>query len=471
MIKHIITKELREIIGSTKFALTFAVCAILILLTFYVGAKNHQLNLNRYEAAKTENLRRIEGLTDWLRVGKNRIFLPPQPMEALVSGISNDIGRTAELSGKGEIATSDSRFNDDPIFAVFRFLDLDFIFQVVLSLFAILFAYDAVNGEKERGTLRLTFARAVPRDKYLLGKIVGAFTGVGVPLLIPIILGCLFLPALGVSLSGDEWVRLALVILSGLLYFCVFLTLSVFISTVTQKSSTSFLVSLIVWIFAVLIIPRTSVLLAGRAVAVPSIDELAYKKGRYRAQLWQEDRNKLTQFKPSSSDPMAMAQEFNKFMRNLSDERDRKNNEYAFRLDEERRNRQVEQQRLAFNLARISPSTVFSSAATHLSETSLTLKNHFHEEALGYQKTYAEFMKEKTGMVLGPGEMLISIRRSDDQEEEKPINPNELPQFGYRSLPLSESVNSAAIDFGLLILFNLVFFTGAFVGFLRYDVR
>ena len=38
--------------------------------------------------------------------------------------------------------------------AGFRFLDLDFIFQIVLSLFAILFAYDTISGEKERGTLR-----------------------------------------------------------------------------------------------------------------------------------------------------------------------------------------------------------------------------------------------------------------------------------------------------------------------------
>lgn len=472
MIRLLIEKELRDIIGSTKFALTFSVCTILILLTFYVGAKNHQLNLVRYEAAKTENLRRLEGLTDWLRIGYNRIFLPPQPLESLISGISNDIGRTTELSGKGELISSDSRYNNDPIFAVFRFLDLNFIFQVVLSLFAILFAYDAINGEKERGTLRLSFARAVPKDKYILGKIVGAFVSVGFPLLIPILMGCLLLPILGIYLTGDEWIRLTLVIFCGLLYFGVFLTLAVFISTLTQKSSTSFLISLIIWIFTVLIIPRTSVLLAGRAVNVPSVDELAYQKGRFRAQLWQEDRNKLSNFKPSNNEsPQAMANEFNQFMRKLSDERDRKTNEFSHRLDEERKNRQIEQQRLAFNLARISPSAIFSFAATRLAETSLDLKQHFRKEALGYQSTYAEFMKEKTGMVLGPGEILIAIRRSDDEEEEQTINPNELPPFEYHPMPLSEVLNAATIDMGLLILFNLLFFAGAFVRFLRYDVR
>ena len=126
------------------------------------------------------------------------------------------------MAGRGELSSVDSRFNDDPIFAVFRFLDLDFIFQIVLSLFAILFAFDAINGEKERGTLRLTFANPVPKDKYILGKLIGSFLALGVPLLIPILLGCLLLPIFGIHLSGDEWIKLATVIFTGLLYFGVF---------------------------------------------------------------------------------------------------------------------------------------------------------------------------------------------------------------------------------------------------------
>ncbi|HEY5565299.1 MAG TPA: ABC transporter permease subunit, partial [Rhodothermia bacterium] len=154
MLRLIIDKELREIIGSTKFAVTFGVMSLLILLAFYVGARNFQVSTLDYEAAVAENLKQMEGLTDWARID-NRIFLKPEPLTALVSGISNDIGRTVEIQTQWEPRSEDSRFNEDPIYAVFRFIDLEFIFSIVLSLFAILFAYDAVNGEKERGTLRL----------------------------------------------------------------------------------------------------------------------------------------------------------------------------------------------------------------------------------------------------------------------------------------------------------------------------
>ncbi len=470
MIKLIIEKELREIIGSMKFAVTFGVCSILILITFYVGAKNYQVGLQRFEAANTENLRQMEGLTDWLRVNSHRIFLPPTPLEALVTGISNDIGRTIEMAGRGELTANDSRFNDDPIFAAFRFLDLDFIFQIVLSLFALLFAYNAINGEKERGTLRLSFANAIPRDKYILGKLTGSFLALAVPLLIPILLGCVILPLSGVHLTGDDWIRLALVILAGLLYFGVFLTLSMFISALTTKSSNSFLMLLVIWIFAVLIIPRTSVLIAGRAVDVPTVDEIASQKNRLRSQLWNEDRKKMASFTPSRKGDMeAMHQEFQKFMEDLSNDRNNKMQDLADRLNEDRRNRQVQQEKLALSFANISPTASFSLAVTKLIGTSIDLKNHFLSEASGYQKSYGEFMKEKTGM--NPGGGLIFIRMRDDGEEEKPIDPKELPPFQYNRQPLTESVNHALPDMGLLVLFSVIFFVGAFIKFLRYDVR
>ncbi len=100
MFRLLVEKELREIISTTKFAVTFGVCSVLILLAFYVGAGNYQVSQSEYEAAKAENIKQMEGLTDWQRID-HRIFLPPQPLATLVSGISNDIGRTTEMRSLG----------------------------------------------------------------------------------------------------------------------------------------------------------------------------------------------------------------------------------------------------------------------------------------------------------------------------------------------------------------------------------
>lgn len=471
MFKLIIEKELREIIGSTKFAVTFGVAAVLILLTFYVGAKNYQLSRTQYEAAKKENLRKMEGQTDWLMVRNHRIFLPPEPLALLVTGVSNDVGRTIEVAGRGELAAQESRFNEDPIFAVFRFLDLDFIFQIVLSLFAILFAYDAVSGEKERGTLRLSFANNLPRGTFILGKIFGSFLALAVPLLVPILLGCLLLPLLGAPMQTDDWIKLGFVILAGLLYFGVFLTLAVFMSALTQRSAHSFLLLLVTWVFTVLIIPRASVLIAGRAVDVPSVDQIAAQKNRLRSQMWEEDRKRMSEFKPTpSTNPADMMKEFNEFMQKNAEERDQKMRELTSRLNEERRNRQLVQERVAFSLARVSPSAVFSLASTTLASTGLDLKEHFVNEATAYQQSYASFIKEKTGMNLGGGFIMMRVT-TDNEEKKKAIDPLELPEFTYHKQERARVLQAALFDFGLLAGFNLLFFAGAFVAFLRYDLR
>ncbi len=474
MLGLLIQKELKEVIGSTKFAVTFAVCSVLILLAFYTGAQNYEVSRQQYEASKTENLRQMEGLTDWMMLRNHRIFRSPEPLAALVTGVSNDVGRSITVRGQGSLAAEDSRFNDEPIFAVFRFLDLDFIFQIVLSLFAILFAYDAINGEKERGTLRLVFANAIPRAKFILGKIIGSFTALAVPLLIPILLGCLLLPILGVHLNTDEWLRLGMVILAGMLYFGVFLMLSVFISSITRRSSSSFLLLLVVWIFSVLIIPRSAVLMAGRAVDVPSVDEIASQKSRLSRQLWTEDREKMSSFKPTdSSDPQKMMEEFQKMMQDNADEREKRMSDLDAKLSEERNNRLRTQESAAFSFARISPTAAFSLAVTNLTGSSTDLKQHFLNEAAAYQQSYAEFMKEKTGMNIGGGGFVFRMRHSGDgeEEEEKPIDPRELPEFKYSGIPMDKVVTAALPEMGILAVFNLLFFAGAFAMFMRFDLR
>ena len=41
MLRLIVGKELREILASSKFLWTFVVASLLILLSFYLGAKNY----------------------------------------------------------------------------------------------------------------------------------------------------------------------------------------------------------------------------------------------------------------------------------------------------------------------------------------------------------------------------------------------------------------------------------------------
>ena len=53
---------------------------------------------------------------------------------------------------------------------MFASMDIVFIFEVILSLFALIFAYNAFAGEYESGTLRLVLTHPIGRgsDHWLL---------------------------------------------------------------------------------------------------------------------------------------------------------------------------------------------------------------------------------------------------------------------------------------------------------------
>jgi ABC-type transport system involved in multi-copper enzyme maturation permease subunit len=272
-------------------------------------------------------------------------------------------------------------------------------------------------------------------------------------------------------MTGDEWARLGIIIGAGFLYFGAFLTLSVCISCLTRSSSNAFLMLLMAWILAVLIIPRTAVLIAGRAVEVPTVDEIASQKTKLSSQLWGEDRKTMAAFKPASSvEPDKVMEQFNQLMQKIADERDKKMQELSKQLNEERANRQHLQQQFALNLARISPTATFSLSASTLAGTAPSLEQHYKDAATAYQSVFAAFMKKKTGMITG-GRMMIVRNAIDDGKKTEPINPHELPEFIYHPMTLQELFGPSIIDLGLLVFFTLLFFLGAYISFLRYDVR
>ena len=331
--------------------------------------------------------------------------------------------------------------------------------------------YDAINGEKEQGTLRLTFANPVPRAQYIVGKMAGSFLALAVPLLVPILIGALILLMLGIPMRADDWVRLTLVVLVGYLYFGAFLAISLFVSARTEKSSSAFLISLVIWILSVMVIPRTAVLIAGRAVDVPSVDEISSQKSRFAASLWQEDRKKMSDFRtPEGTAPNKVMEEFQKFMQKIGGEREKKMQEFGERLNEDRRNKQEVQERLAFGLAMLSPSATFSLAAMTIGGTGIHLKEAYKRSGENYQTSFAEFIKGKTGQTPS-GNFVFRISTDGDEPKKQPINPMELPAYEFQQEPIGASFGSIAIDLGILSLFNIIFFVGAFVSFLRYDVR
>jgi len=469
MLRDIIKKEIQETIMSPRFVFTFLLCTILILLSVYTGINNYQAELKEHSAAVALNRKNLEGQQTYGQLAGlgTKINRKPQVLSTLVSGIWEAVGRVATVNIAFDPSMIESKYSSNPIFAVFGSLDLIFIVKIVLSLFAILFTYDAIVGEKERGTLKLALSNKVPRDRLILGKAIGGFVSLLIPLVIPLILGLLILMIYpNISLSGDDWIRIGLICLMFLLYLSVFFMLGLFISSRTSRSSTSFLLLLFIWVTFVTIIPKAAVMTAGQIKPIPSVHEITAQKDAYLQEIQKEAITEQRKFfkenpRPDKSEDRTQWNEkfrewAEEFQKRLTGKIDEKN--AAIERDYQAKMRQ--QQKLAVNLSRISPASAMMFASMSLARTGVNEHERFLNSVKTYKPIFTKWINQKMMRNLNLGE----------GEQPKP-DLSDMPQHEFIAEGLSESFTRILPDLILMIFLIILIFVGAYVSFLRYDVR
>ena len=147
--------------------------------------------------------------------------------------------------------------SDNSFLNIFASIDIVFIFEVVLSLLALIFAYDALAGERERGTLRLVLTHPVRRGHILLAKYISAMLCLLVPLIMSLLLAVILLTtSTSIALRTDDFLSIGGIVLSSLVYLSVFYLIGLLISAVTRRTSTALMLSMFVWGFLVLVYPN-----------------------------------------------------------------------------------------------------------------------------------------------------------------------------------------------------------------------
>ena len=489
MLGTLIEKELKSIILSPKFVATFAVCSILILLSVFIGVKEYNQYVKQYDAAKQLSDQKMHEQTNWHSLGTTA-FRTPDPMQIFVSGINYDIGRFSSINNSRTIKLTNSIYSDDPIFAVFRFIDFTFIVQIVLSLIAILFTYNTINGEREEGTLKLIFSNAVPKAHYILAKMIGSWLGLVVPLTIPILLGVFIVFVFNVPLTGSHWIKLLSLGAVSLLYFTFFIAFGILMSSVTKRSTVSFLISLVAWVILVLIIPRASVMTAGQILPVPTAAEIESQVDGFSKDRWDQHMTEVSERWSERSAAMeGMTKEEREDYRDdqlwdwtEEDDASRKSiqkdiDEFSRKLHEDLRNRKAVQERLAFTLSRFSPSSAYQLTAMNLADTDHHQKIRYEDGMQKYRNTFIDYvdkMKKETGS--GPGGVRITMDSEKgfsfhSAQDAANLDLTGVPQFSTPTRNIDDIISVTLIDIGLLFLYIVAAFTGSFVAFLRYDVR
>ena len=459
MLKDIIVKEIQDTIMSPRFVFTFLLCTVLILLSVYTGINTYQADQKEHSAAVALNRKNLESQQTYGQIAGLGVKINRQPvvLSTVVSGVQEAVGRVATVNIAFDPSLSDSKYSSSPIFAVFGALDLSFIVKIVLSLFAILFTYDAIVGEKERGTLKLALSNRIPRDRLILGKAVGGFISLLIPLVIPMVLGLLVIMIYpNVSFSGQDWTRLALIFLMFLLYLSVFFTLGLFVSARTSRSSTSFLLLLFIWVTFVTIIPKAAVMIAGQIKPIPSAQKDSFLQEIQKEAI--EGRNAYFKEHPRPEDPDALKQwneDILKWAEGYQQELTSKIDERNAAIERDYQVKMRGQQNLAVNLSRVSPASALMFSSMSLARTGISEYERFLNSIRTYKPIFTKWINEKTFSEGG----------------EAQIKLDDMPQHEFIPEKLGDSFKRMLPDLVLMVFLIILFFVGAYVSFLKYDVR
>lgn len=471
MFRTLVAKELKAILLSPRFAGTFAVCSLLLLLSAWIGVREYRNAVRAHGIATAMAEQQLREATSWARLSAP-VFRAPDPLQIFVAGTAYDVGRVAEVSAQAPPDVSRSAYEDDPLFALFRVFDPALVVLVVLSLLAILFTYDLVCGEKERGTLRLALANAVPRDRFLAAKFAGAWLGLVVPLAIPLALCLLLVLVAGVPLDGARWARLAVLLGGALLYVSFWVAAGLLVSTLARRPGQAFLAALAVWMGLVFVVPRGAVLLATQLSPVPSPAEAAGRRDAFARERMDRLRGEvMAETQRAGAGGAATPDLF----RRLHGQAEADIEQYGLRLQEDLRARLAAQQRLAFGLARLSPAAAFHLAAMRLAGTDVDLKTRFEDDLARYRQAFAEFVGRKQQQSGDDGRIMITAG-TEGVQVRAPVRAasldlTELPRFAPSPRGAAETAVPTAVDLGLLTVAALILFGAAHARFRRYDPR
>ncbi len=241
MLWEIIKKEFHSNVITARFIVGFTICLMLISASAYVAIQDYERRLDDYNVAVREHRDEVVGNSTYSGV-RPKVDRRPNPLSIFNQGMDRRLGNTfnAWIPVVPMIYDGEKHGAYNPFLALFSSIDLAFVFQIVLSLLALLFAYDAISGEREGGTLKLMMSNPIPRSSVLIGKYLSALLSLFWPIAVSIIIALLMIMFSGkVSLTGGHFLRILLFVVVSLLYVSLFYLIGLLISTKTQRTATS----------------------------------------------------------------------------------------------------------------------------------------------------------------------------------------------------------------------------------------
>jgi ABC-type transport system involved in multi-copper enzyme maturation permease subunit len=352
---------------------------------------------------------------------------------------------------------------------------LDFLFLVgtVFSLLALLFTFDAVAGEREAGTLRITLSNSLPRDLFLWSKLIGGYLVFVVPFLVSLLLGLLMLVWQGFPLGESEiFPRVVSLTVVSLLYIGVFFAIGTVISTYLDNSKTALIIAFTVWVFAVLITPRVG-FIAAKFIAPTRTSQSVYlektaARDNFNAELEAKKVKIIQDFQKdqgyslssiSMEEQIASGKEIDKLVKPVEEEFRQKFKDHADQIDRNYQREKKRQEQVGETLSRITPASSLIYFATNLTQTGKRKRSNYFQAGERYYDAlhadlFSKIVDHATTRTFNPATDIFKITQPP---------PLEISN-------LAETFRQSVVDVLLLCFFGVALTTVAFLKFFRSDI-
>ena len=497
MLKTLIRRELLDNLMTFRFAAVLLITLLLVVANTVVLIQDYEQRLESYNDAVRTHYQKLRAAKTYSTMAI-LVDRAPNPLSIFNVGLDKRLGNLVGIY-HGFMPTlwhAEMHGTDNPFIPFFSSIDIVFVFEVILSLMGLIFAYDAIAGERERGTLRLVLAQPIGRGQILLAKYVSAMACLLVPLILSLLFALLLLTR-SIPLSTADFLRIAGIVLTSFAYLSLFYLIGLLISVATRRTGTALMLAMFVWGFLILVYPNLI-----RATVNPGGDIQArvktahnqiqqildeYKRERQKFLEKEGIAGEMSEFSKALGfyhdayvDPVTLATyidnisvlseirpDFEKYVPvakryyNFVEPLATQTVEKAWRIRKQALDEiYVKQAMTDRTLLKLSPVGIYDAATQAWAGTDLSGIRDFFEAAQRYRKVIIDYLYAKDAF--SSREWFVADKGAVDWRT--------LPQFTFQRSDVGMNVKRALLDLFLLLICNLVLFMGIVLIFIRSEV-
>ena len=497
MLKTLIGRELLDNLMTFRFAAVALITLLLVVANTVVLTQDYEQRLESYNDAIKKH---HQDLRNSKTYSTAYLFLDraPNPLSIFNVGLDKRLGNLIGIYHGFMPTLWDTQMHgtDNPFIAFFSSIDIVFVFEVILSLMGLIFAYDAIAGERERGTLRLVLAQPIGRGQILLAKYISAMACLLVPLILSLLFALLLLTR-SIPLSTADFLRIAGIVLTSFAYLSLFYLIGLLISVATRRTGTALMLAMFVWGFLILVYPnliRATVNPGGDTqarvkIAQNQIQQILDEYERERQKFLEnegiagetsefskalgfyhqadvnpvtlttyiENMSVISEIRPDFEKYVPVAKRYYNFVEPLAT----RTVEKAWRIRKQALDEiYVQQATMDRILLKLSPVGIYDAATQAWVGTDLSGLRDFFEAARRYRKVVIDYLYAKDAF--SSREWFVADKGAVDWST--------LPQFTFERSDVGTNAKRALPDLFLLLIGNLVLFMGIVLIFTKSEV-